>query len=90
MGKTLRFSRTRRLGIFKYDDSMLNVDQLKQLAEQTYRAAGVAAARVEIFDSEHESDLRKLAVENANAAQQFHRGVEAALLKLEPNEEQPQ
>ena len=58
---------------------MLNVHQLRQLAEQTAEAAKVAEARVGIFHEEHEADLLALAVTNAAAARQFHEAIAVVL-----------
>jgi len=62
---------------------MLNVHQLRQLAEQTAEAAKVAGARVGIFHEEHEADLIQLAVTNAAAARDFHKAIEAKLAEKE-------
>jgi hypothetical protein len=58
---------------------MLNVHQLRQLAEQTAAAAMFAEARVGIFHEEHEKELLQLAVTNAAAARQFHEAIAAVL-----------
>jgi hypothetical protein len=65
---------------------MLNIYQLRQLAEQMEEDAETAEARVGIFHEEHEADLIQLAVTNAAASRQFYEAIAARLADAEKEE----
>lgn len=65
---------------------MLNVHQLRQLAEQTAKDATTATGRVGIFDDKLEAGMRTLALGIAEGSLQLHSAVSRALEAAEKAE----